>query len=63
METSRRQRFNLGRWLSRKRSHRSELTPYEILALASIGMVWHSRAHRTRPPRRDQARWTRQGAA
>ncbi|WP_158713359.1 hypothetical protein [Streptomyces sp. NRRL F-525] len=33
VETSRRQRFHLGRWLSRQRTNRGRLTPYEILAL------------------------------
>ncbi|MBT2543298.1 Helicase associated domain protein [Streptomyces sp. ISL-44] len=55
VETNRRQRFNLGRWLSGKRSRRSDLTPYEVMALTSMGMVWHTRAHRSRTPRRDPA--------
>ncbi|MCX4970555.1 Helicase associated domain protein [Streptomyces sp. NBC_00654] len=49
VETSRRQRFHLGRWLSRQRTNRGRLTPYEILALTSLGMVWHSHAPRTSP--------------
>ncbi|MBT2479574.1 hypothetical protein J7E94_15325 [Streptomyces sp. ISL-94] len=59
METSRGRRFNLGRWLSGKRSRRSDLTPYEAMALTSMGMVWHTRTHRTRTPRPDQdgLRW------